>query len=441
MTVTSTQRRTEWLQADGVNRSWSFDFRYYDPDHIQLWARVGATSYQVSPSAYSLTPNTGNSIDGYAGGTIIHPLEPATPIGPGTEFRIERVVPYLQNNIDLGITSGWDPRLIEKQLDLSVMMAQQARDNFFRFSEIALRDVLVVGEWDASSGAFPTQRPDTSTIEAGDTWIVSVDGTVDEVNFAVPDRLIALQDGGGATYNGNWLRVGYSDIFFSTVPYIGSIENPVDYIYLNTLHVYDRLHVFSEAYQWSLLGDGDRLRFYFNNSEGPNGGIYVKAGGQFYAPEILTRDLVRWFDDSHEIQAEWEYTAGKGRITWLYDSVLGMQFRFDPEGATVRAAGFSSLGSGDTVLTSDDGAQKITLFNTSNSIGFRVGDVNRVGLTANVLRPAFGQTVSLGEPGTPWADIHADGALYFTSVPGPVDPAQPGRVYVDGDGFLKLSSG
>ncbi len=72
--------------------------------------------------------------------------------------------------------------------------------------------VLVVGEWDASSGAFPTTRPDGSPIQPGDAWLVSDAGTVDGETFGEGDRIIALVSGGGTTYEGNWVHAAYSDI-------------------------------------------------------------------------------------------------------------------------------------------------------------------------------------------------------------------------------------
>ena len=66
--------------------------------------------------------------------------------------------------------------------------------------------VLIVGSWDAGSGAFPTTRPDGSAIEQGDAWVVTGAGVVDGEAFEVADRLVALASGGGATYSGNWVR-------------------------------------------------------------------------------------------------------------------------------------------------------------------------------------------------------------------------------------------
>lgn len=64
----------------------------------------------------------------------------------------------------------------------------------------------VVGSWNAGSGAFPTTRPGGGQIQVGDTWRVSVAGTVDGVSFVVGDYLQANRIGGGATFAGNWAR-------------------------------------------------------------------------------------------------------------------------------------------------------------------------------------------------------------------------------------------
>lgn len=57
-------------------------------------------------------------------------------------------------------------------------------------------------DWDASSGAFP------SGAEAGYTYIVSAAGTVDSIQFAPHDLLIALVDSPSTTtYDNNWQKV------------------------------------------------------------------------------------------------------------------------------------------------------------------------------------------------------------------------------------------
>lgn len=92
--------------------------------------------------------------------------------------------------------------------------------------------VTIVGEWAASSGAFPTTRPDTTAIQAGDAWIVSAAGTVGGEAFAVSDRLIAL-GAGGLTYAGNWVRAPFEigDIGAATVtPTGGAVDSLADHL-------------------------------------------------------------------------------------------------------------------------------------------------------------------------------------------------------------------
>ncbi|AZV00409.1 hypothetical protein pthi1_p44 [Paracoccus phage vB_PthS_Pthi1] len=91
--------------------------------------------------------------------------------------------------------------------------------------------VRPVGDWDAASGAFPSDRPDASPVQAGDQWSVTGGGVVDGVNFAPGDLLTALVDGGGATYAGSWSRrVGtatQADQVVTTTPGV-SVQNWID---------------------------------------------------------------------------------------------------------------------------------------------------------------------------------------------------------------------
>lgn len=60
----------------------------------------------------------------------------------------------------------------------------------------------LVGNWDASTGQFPS-----STAKQGDTYLVSVGGTVDGVIFEVNDKIAAIIDNPSLTvYAGNWIK-------------------------------------------------------------------------------------------------------------------------------------------------------------------------------------------------------------------------------------------
>lgn len=80
--------------------------------------------------------------------------------------------------------------------------------------------VVLRGTWDASSGTFPG----SGTAQAGDSWIVNVAGTVDSVDFAVDDRIIAILDNASTnTFAGNWHKADYTDLVTSIAGLTGAI--------------------------------------------------------------------------------------------------------------------------------------------------------------------------------------------------------------------------
>jgi hypothetical protein len=70
--------------------------------------------------------------------------------------------------------------------------------------------VILKGVWDASAGTFPG----SAAAQAGESWIVSVAGTVNGVAFAVNDRIIAIADNASTTtFAANWFKADYTDVF------------------------------------------------------------------------------------------------------------------------------------------------------------------------------------------------------------------------------------
>lgn len=66
--------------------------------------------------------------------------------------------------------------------------------------------VILMGNWDASTGLFPTSN------FIGETWICNVAGPVDGVQFNTGDEVTALVDGASTTtYVGNWRQNRYND--------------------------------------------------------------------------------------------------------------------------------------------------------------------------------------------------------------------------------------
>ena len=80
--------------------------------------------------------------------------------------------------------------------------------------------VILMGTWDASSGSFPGG----GTAQAGESWIVSVSGTVDSVSFTANDRIIAITDNASTTtYANNWFKADYTDLVQSVVGQTGAV--------------------------------------------------------------------------------------------------------------------------------------------------------------------------------------------------------------------------
>jgi len=78
--------------------------------------------------------------------------------------------------------------------------------------------VVLMGVWDASAGPFPT-----STV-AGESWIVSVAGTVGGIPFALNDRIVAIVDGASTSvYAGNWHKLDYTDEVLSVAGRTGAV--------------------------------------------------------------------------------------------------------------------------------------------------------------------------------------------------------------------------
>jgi len=76
-----------------------------------------------------------------------------------------------------------------------------------------------IGGWDASTGAFP------ASTEAGYVYSVTVDGTVDGIDFVATDRLLSILDNASTTtYAGNWLKEDYTDKVISVNGQVGTVS-------------------------------------------------------------------------------------------------------------------------------------------------------------------------------------------------------------------------
>lgn len=81
--------------------------------------------------------------------------------------------------------------------------------------------VVLKGTWDASAGTFPG----SGSAQAGDSYIVSVGGTVNGQVFVANDRIVAILDNAStSTYAANWHKLDYTDAVLSVDSSTGAID-------------------------------------------------------------------------------------------------------------------------------------------------------------------------------------------------------------------------
>lgn len=105
---------------------------------------------------------------------------------------------------------------------LSYLTVTSATDLDAIRQRVAELDATVVlrGEWDASAGTFPGE----GGAQTGDSWLVSVAGVVDSIDFQINDRIIAITDDASTTtYATYWIKADYSDLVTSIEGQTGAI--------------------------------------------------------------------------------------------------------------------------------------------------------------------------------------------------------------------------
>jgi hypothetical protein len=81
--------------------------------------------------------------------------------------------------------------------------------------------VILMGTWDASAGTFPG----SGSAQAGESYIVSVGGTVDSAVFVANDRIVSILDNAStSTYASNWHKLDYTDAVLSVVGLVGAVS-------------------------------------------------------------------------------------------------------------------------------------------------------------------------------------------------------------------------
>lgn len=92
--------------------------------------------------------------------------------------------------------------------------------------------IVLKGTWDASTGSFPTAT------NPGESWIVSVGGTVDGVDFVANDRIVALVSNASTTSYVDWHKLDYTDQVLSVNGQTGAVSLTTDNIGEGSTNLY-----------------------------------------------------------------------------------------------------------------------------------------------------------------------------------------------------------
>ena len=206
----------------------------------------------------------------------------------------------------------------------------------------ALSDGMVYkGNWDASAGTFPG----TSAAQTGWFYYVSVAGTVDSIEFAVGDNLVATTDNASTTiFAGNWSKHDQTpsivdDVDFDTKADLEAADIAVG---INLVRIAG----------YTSVGDGGGASYKRVGSEPPHAGKIQSADGVWWeligttvTPQMFGAVADGSTDDTTAIQAALDKVAGVSTVlfpagTYKVTSTL-----------TVSSGGIALLGEASRVTT------------------------------------------------------------------------------------------
>jgi hypothetical protein len=135
--------------------------------------------------------------------------------------------------------------------------------------------VVLKGSWDASAGTFPGG----GTAQAGDSYIVSVAGTVNSVAFALNDRIIAITDNASTTtFAANWFKADYTDQVLSVAGRTGTV----------TLGAADITDLGSGVGAFLVTPSSANLRAALTDETGTGGAVFADSPSLTGAPTAPT---------------------------------------------------------------------------------------------------------------------------------------------------------
>jgi hypothetical protein len=163
--------------ADGTVRAWSFTFRFFSTAHLRLYTRASSSAAWVAVASdlWTVLPASGDTLNGFSGGTITYPISPLSALTSGAQVQIEQNIPILQEGLDLNNVSGFSPEALERQIDILTLIQQQ------------LRDSIITGTWEGSTSSPNSLEGNITTARISDAAVTTIklnDGAVTTAKIA-----------------------------------------------------------------------------------------------------------------------------------------------------------------------------------------------------------------------------------------------------------------
>lgn len=201
------------LIGNALNRAWPYEFLIPDSSSAKVVLRNNLTGEDtVIPSTAYAISGVGNA----DGGFVTYPLSPITPISSDYSIIISRNTPYAQGTSFAGNQGGFNPRVLEGQLDKIVMQIQQLKEQIDRaikyeayVASIPSGHVIASdgngGVVDGGSSTLPIISANGGSV--GKVAFIDTAANVGGTTIATGTKQIVTQgfsafgDGGGATYD------------------------------------------------------------------------------------------------------------------------------------------------------------------------------------------------------------------------------------------------
>lgn len=178
---------------------------------------VNGSKATLTPNYFEIRDKATNEALSFNNGIILKENENGGYYGINLSEAASSVPPSEQRNLKAPILTT-DETIATQEYVASELASEITKCSFITITQAVNLDeietrvneldaaVILKGTWSASSGSFP------SGAQAGWSYLVTSNGTIDGIEFSSGDRLICVLDNASTTtYAGNWYKADYTD--------------------------------------------------------------------------------------------------------------------------------------------------------------------------------------------------------------------------------------